>query len=179
MEAGRCDFATPGKVECTRYFTMAQAPERRRFGGRAWLLMIAVGMIGCSAPPPPVGIVPDSSTGRRALEVAMEGWKAGRPTGVVEPTIPGVQVVDTHRRPGQALEGFEILGESPDERARTFTVRLRLSSPEERPVVRFLVVGIDPILVFRQEDYELLMHWEHRMEPEPEEGATSPPGTTR
>ena len=35
-------------------------------------------------------------------------------------------------------------------------------------------VGIDPILVFRQEDYELLMHWEHPMDPEPG-GEAAPP----
>ena len=104
----------------------------------------------------------------------MATWKEGHPTGIVEPTSPRVQVVDTHRKPGQKLVGFEILSDSADSRVRTFSVRLTLIEPEERPVVRFLVVGIDPILVFRQEDYELLMHWEHQMDPEPEKGATAP-----
>jgi hypothetical protein len=106
----------------------------------------------------------------------MSTWKAGHPTGIIEPTSPRVQVVDTHRNPGQALLDYEILSDSADPRFRTFNLRLTLSDSEERPVVRFLVVGIDPILVFRQEDYELLMHWEHRMEPEPEK-ATTPPAT--
>ena len=83
-------------------------------------------------------------------------------------------MVNTHRKPGQKLVGFEILSDSADSRVRTFGVRLAMVEPEERPVVRFLVVGIDPILVFRQEDYELLMHWEHRMDPQAEKGATAP-----
>ena len=120
--------------------------------------------------PEPISIVPDPARGRQAIEAAMATWKAGQPTGIVEPTSPRVQVVDTHRKPGQRLVGFEILAESADARVRTFSVRLPLAEPEERPVVRFLVVGIDPVLVFRQEDYELLMHWEHRMDPEPERG---------
>jgi hypothetical protein len=102
----------------------------------------------------------------------MVAWKAGHPTGIVEPTDPRVQVVDTHRKPGQRLDGFEVLAESADSRFRSFSIRLRLAEPEERPVVRFLVVGIDPVLVFRQEDHDLLMHWEHRMnaESDPAEG---------
>ncbi len=102
----------------------------------------------------------------------MSTWKAGHPPGIVEPTSPRVQVVDTHRKPGQALLNHEILSDSADARVRTFSLRLTLSDSEERPVVRFLVVGIDPVLVFRQEDYELLMHWEHRMDPEPEKAST-------
>jgi hypothetical protein len=135
---------------------------------------VATGLSGCEAPPEPIPIVPGSARGRQAIEAVMETWREGHPTGIIEPTLPRVQVVDTHRKPGQRLIGFEILSDSADSRVRTFSVRVALSEPEERAVVRFLVVGIDPILVFRQEDYELLMHWEHRMDPKPEEGATSP-----
>jgi hypothetical protein len=28
-----------------------------------------------------------------------------------------------------------------------------------------VVIGIDPLWVFRHEDYDLLLHWEHPMEP--------------
>lgn len=95
----------------------------------------------------------------------MAAWRSGRPAGVVEPGLPRIQIVDTHRKPGQRLTGFEILAESVDDRYRSYTIRLTLVEPEERPPARFLAVGIDPVLVFRQEDYDLLMHWEHRMDP--------------
>ena len=131
-----------------------------------FLTVVAMGIIGCSGRPESPAIVPDSTRGRRAVEAAMASWKAGHPAGIVEPTSPRVQVGDTHRKPGQRLDGYEILGESADARVRTFTIRLALVEPEERPVVRFLVVGIDPVLVFREEDYEMLIHWEHRMDPE-------------
>jgi hypothetical protein len=149
----------------------------REFSGRRsdWvLLVVALGMNGCSGRPEAPAIVPDSAQGRRAIAAAMASWEAGHAAGGVEPTSPRVQVGDTRRKPGQRLEGYEILGETADSRVRTFTIRLALVEPEERPIVRFLVVGIDPILVFRQEDYELLMHWEHPMDPEPEGGAAPP-----
>ena len=101
----------------------------------------------------------------------MATWKAGHPTGIVEPTSPRIQVVDTRRKPGQTLEGFEILAETADDRVRTFTVRLDLAEPEDHPTVRFLAVGLDPVLILRQEDHDMLMHWEHPMKPD----ATSKP----
>ena len=122
----------------------------------------------------PLPIVPDPARGRQAIEAVMSTWKAGHPTGILESTSPRVQVIDTHRKPGQTLVSFEVLSDSADSRVRTFSVRLELSDSEDRPVVRYLVVGIDPVLVFRQEDYDLLMHWEHRMDPEPEKGAVPP-----
>ena len=46
---------------------------------------------------------------------------------------------------------------------RAFAVRLSLENPPEVQVVRYLVVGNDPLWVFRQEDYEMISHWEHPM----------------
>lgn len=134
------------------------------------VLLITV-FSGCEPAPLPIPVVPDQARGRQAIEAMMATWREGHPTGILEPTSPRIQVVDTHRKPGQKLAGFEILSDSADSRVRTFSVRLALIEPEESPVIRFLVVGIDPVLIFRQEDYELLMHWEHRMEPETEKEA--------
>jgi hypothetical protein len=105
----------------------------------------------------------------------MAAWAAGSPAGMLDATAPRVQVVDSFRKPEQKLEGFEILAETASPRARTFSLRLRLADPDERPVVRYLVVGIDPVLVFRQEDYELLTHFEHKMDPEPRQAGEAPP----
>jgi hypothetical protein len=131
-------------------------------------------LLGCEPTPEPISIVPDSARGRQAIEAAMTTWKAGHSPGVLEPTSPRIQVVDAHRNPGQGLLDYEILSDSADARVRTFSLRLTLSDSQDRPVVRYLVVGIDPILVFRQEDYELLMHWEHRMDPESKKTTTPP-----
>ncbi len=153
-----------------------------RDGGRSprirtlWLggFLILSALFGCESPSEPVSIVPDSARGREAIDATISTWKSGHQTGIIEPTSPRVQVVDNHRRPGQKVVGYEILGDSADSRVRTFTVRIKLSEPDESPIVRFLVVGIDPILVFRQEDYDMMMHWEHKMEPEPENKGPTP-----
>jgi hypothetical protein len=82
---------------------------------------------------------------------------------MVPDTTPAVHVTDTFRKPGETLVDYRILGEVPSERKRCYAVELRYA-PERAERTRFLVVGIDPLWVFRQEDAELLAHWEHNME---------------
>jgi hypothetical protein len=81
-------------------------------------------------------------------------------------------VGDTHRRAGQKLARYEIVGELPSDEGRLFAVRVHLENPAAEAKVNFLVVGIDPLWVFRQEDYQMVTHWEHNMPPAP---AAKPP----
>ncbi|MSR59217.1 MAG: hypothetical protein EXS05_16500 [Planctomycetaceae bacterium] len=76
---------------------------------------------------------------------------------------PAIGVVDHLQQVGRPLEAFEILGEVPGQAARCFAVRLRLSEPELEVRERYVVIGIDPLWVYRQEDYDLISHWDHVM----------------
>lgn len=60
----------------------------------------------------------------------------------------------------------------PIGKARPFAVRLVLDKPSETVATRYLVMGQDPLWVFRQEDFERMLHWEHKMDGE---AATAPP----
>jgi hypothetical protein len=92
-----------------------------------------------------------------------EAWRQGSPPGVIPDTSPAVHITDTYRKPDEALIDYRILGEVPSERKRCYAVELRFA-PERAERTRFLVVGIDPLWVFRLEDAELLAHWEHKMD---------------
>jgi hypothetical protein len=50
---------------------------------------------------------------------------------------------------------------------RCFAVRITLDNPAEEQRVRFIVIGVDPLWVFREEDYTMLSHWDHAMPEEP------------
>jgi hypothetical protein len=51
---------------------------------------------------------------------------------------------------------------------RCYVVGLKFDNPPAERRERFVVVGIDPLWVFRKEDYDKLAHWEHPMElPQP------------
>jgi hypothetical protein len=107
--------------------------------------------------------VPDNAAARAAVEAALNEWQNGRSTGGARTSSPKVEFVDTHRRPGQSLERFEILGEAGSDAGRCFIVRLTMANPSEQERARFVVIGIDPIWVFREEDLTMLTHWDHAM----------------
>ena len=109
---------------------------------------------------------PTTQLAENALVRALEDWKSGNPAGKIAGSEPAIHVTDTNRTPKQALDKFKILGEKPGQSGRTFVVELSLKHPNEQLKTEYIVVGIDPLWVFRREDFELLMHWDHYM-PDP------------
>ena len=107
---------------------------------------------------------PEPDVARAALEAVLNEWQAGKAAG----PITGqrlIQVADTQRRSGQLLKGYEILGELPSDNDRRFQVKLSLDQPAAEEKAQYVVVGIDPLWVFRLEDYDMVTHWDHPMPP--------------
>ncbi|HJT35088.1 MAG TPA: hypothetical protein VJ783_23880 [Pirellulales bacterium] len=129
-----------------------------------WLAaaLALVGFSGCGRSLPDYArYVPSAARAQDALEQVLSAWKDGRPAGPLaskfEPVT--IQVADSRRKPGQRLVDYELLGEISGDGPRTFVVRLKLANPTDQLVVRYYLVGIDPLWVFRQEDFEAVMHW--------------------
>jgi hypothetical protein len=98
---------------------------------------------------------PPADKARQALEAALNHWQSGKPPGTVPETSPTVEVVDSKWRGGQKLKSFEILAEESGTEPRFFKVRLTLT--QGQPIeVRYAVVGIDPLWVYREEDFNAL-----------------------
>ena len=116
---------------------------------------------GCGTKTPTY--TPSLETAEDAVRRGLDRWKAGEPPGEVPGTRPLIHVTDGGRKPSQRLEGYQILGETRGASGRTIAVTLHLENPAEELKARYIVLGIDPLLVFRQEDFELLMHWDHHM----------------
>lgn len=106
--------------------------------------------------------IPPAETARAHLARAMEGWLKGLPPGESGSTRPEVHVVDQTRRADQRLVRYEILGEAPAENARAFAVRVAYDGVERPEIVRFVAIGVDPMWIFRQEDYQNI--WTHQDE---------------
>jgi len=140
---------------------MSGTREERLPRGSALILIL---MCGCQGEPEGFArYVPAPSSARRAVEMALEDWRAGNPPRAIESVAPQVCVVDSLRPAGRRLERFEIVGEVPADNARGFVVRVVLEGEDTPQRARFLVVGIDPLWVYRQEDYESFSHWMHAM----------------
>lgn len=107
--------------------------------------------------------VPSEDAARAALEAYLSAWKRGDKTQMVPDTRPPVLVADELRATGRALSEFTILGAVPADAPRCFAVRLTLGNPREELRERYVVVGVDPIWVWRYDDYLMITHWEHTM----------------
>ena len=138
--------------------------DSQRFANRL-LFLIGVVLSGCGKADRSAQFIPSRATAESAVKAGMEAWKKGEPVGQVSGTRqPAIHVIDSHRKTGQILDRYEILGEVPGNAPRCFAVRAYLTQPEKEERLRYIVVGIDPLWVFRQEDYDLLSHWSHPME---------------
>ncbi len=125
---------------------------------RSLLTVAALGVaLGCSTSGKVEDFTPNEGNARKALVSALDHWKSGGQPGAVPNTTPPVEVTDSKWKSGQSLKSYEILGEEPpaDPGPRMFKVRLTPAkgSPIE---TKYAVVGIDPLLVFRDEDFQKL-----------------------
>ena len=120
--------------------------------------------------------VPNAAQAEEALAQVMAAWKEGQRAGplTLESTQVTIQVADSRRKPGQRLVEYELLGEVSGEGPRTFVVRLKLDNPSEEVSVRYYLVGIDPLWVFRQEDYDAAAHWDACEDPSTTAGQPQP-----
>jgi hypothetical protein len=138
-----------------------------------WFAALMLVGAGCSDKTP--NYTPSVADAESALKQGLDAWKAGLPSGEVAGTTPLVFVTDNGRKPDQVLADYRILGEAKGPSGRTFVVVLNLQNPDEELKTQYIVVGIDPLWVFRQEDYELLTHWDHLMPPEEKTNKSEPP----
>ena len=146
-----------------------------------WIVLVAI-LAGCAQTidtAAPGYFIPPWDKATRALESALSAWQ-NAPSPVPESfEIPSVQFIDSHRKPRQRLLSFQILRKSDVETARQFTVRLNLEGDASPQLVKYNVLGRDPLYVFRLEDLEMIGHWEMNMdEPAPEPGQGQNPKET-
>jgi hypothetical protein len=113
--------------------------------------------------------VPQESVARAALAAALTAWQSNNDQRHLRlDNETAVEVIDVSRRPGQTLRQFNILGDISTDGGRWFEVELMLDNPAQVERVRYCVIGIDPLWVFRQWDYEQLAHWDHPMPADPQ-----------
>jgi hypothetical protein len=142
------------------------------YGRTAILVAVTALCWGCNSGETSNGVptdryIPSPDRAQAALEAVLADWQAGRPREMIERLEVKVYPIDNQRKAGQELDSFEILGELPFTGARCYAVRLTLGNPAADQKVRYVILGIDPLYVYRQEDFDLLNHWDHMMPAEP------------
>jgi hypothetical protein len=116
--------------------------------------MAAALLPGCSGPSAE-DYVPEADAARKGLEAALTSWKNGEPLKTLTSLDTPVNVVDSRWRAGKKLQNYEIVSEVPGDPHPTFTVKMRLAGQDQDEETKYIVTGLDPILVFREEDYNV------------------------
>src|SRR5437588_6086811 len=73
--------------------------------------------------------VPSEDASRAALTLTLEAWQQGNLTHLALDETTVVEVIDKHRRAGQSLTNFRILGDVSVDGGRWFEVELQLGRP--------------------------------------------------
>lgn len=125
-------------------------------------VLVLVSVAGCNRSTGYERYVPASALAEEALGLVLAAWKSGDDSAALRSTSSrvAIQVADSTRRPGQRLVAYQLLGEVSGEGPRSFRVRLKLENPSLEEEVLYYFVGIDPLWVFRQEDYDAVAHWD-------------------
>src|SRR5262245_30429328 len=111
-------------------------------------------MAGCGSATDTSSYVPSQQGGQDALVAALDAWKAGRKPERIDSVKPAVQPVDNQWQAGRKLRDFEVLGEVAGVVGpRQFRVKLTFEAAPAREVI-YVIVGRDPVWVFREEDYK-------------------------
>jgi hypothetical protein len=118
--------------------------------------------------------MPSWDEARQSLESVLSTWRDAPSPLPTSFDTRAVRFVHKRQKTNQRLQTFQILGQTDIENARQFTVRLNLEGEESPQLVKYNIVGRDPVWIFRLEDYEMLSHWEHDMD-QPASGTSEKP----
>jgi len=122
-------------------------------GGLATRVVLGLFLLaGCSGRNSLSRYEPSKQVARNAIDSALKTWKTGVPLGPIAGK-PEINLFDERWQSGKKLESYEILEEVAGSEHPQFKVRLKIAGSKEE-VNEYLAVGIDPLLVFREKDYQ-------------------------
>jgi len=107
--------------------------------------------------------IPREETAHAAVNAYLQAWSRGSKAQALPDTNPTVMVADELRLKGRTLKEYKILGPVPGDAPLCIAVQLTLGNPLEERRERYVVVGIDPVWVWRYDDYLMITHWSHPM----------------
>ena len=97
--------------------------------------------------------IPSEETGKDALTAALQAWQDGQPHGVVKSGEVPIDTYDARWQAGAKLERFEVVRSEMLDSHKAFIVKMKLVDEPEEQEDTYLVIGKDPLMVFRKQDY--------------------------
>jgi len=122
------------------------------------VVFLAALYTGCSGQSPQ-SYVPQSDAAQAAVQLVLEAWKGGQPADPAGKLPSGVTVraIDMDWAAGKRLADYEIIKALPpsvEAAPRKLVVKLTFVGASQPVEATYFVVGIDPLQVFRDKDYD-------------------------
>jgi hypothetical protein len=108
---------------------------------------------------------PSGHDSRQALEAVLTAWQNGKSPGTIETTSPPVHVVDSAWQGGQKLDRYSILSEEDQDGVKRYNVRLSLKDPRGERNATYVVMGREPVWVYREDDYQRMLNMDNNPSP--------------
>lgn len=98
--------------------------------------------------------VPSEGSANEALNVALQAWRDGQPYGTITSYKVPIDTYDARWQAGEKLEKFEVIRSEQLDQHKAFVVKIKLASDQEEQEDTYLVIGNNPLMVFRKQDYD-------------------------
>ena len=97
---------------------------------------------------------PSEARAKEALNAALKAWQDGQAHGTVSTYSVPIDPYDARWQAGETLEKFEVVRNEKVNDHNAFIVRMKLTDEKEEQEVTYIVIGNDPLMVFRKQDYD-------------------------
>ena len=121
-------------------------------------------LAGCGGGSAPL---PSTDASRRALRASLDAWKAGKAASTLSSEKPSIEVVDFEWKAGKVLTEYVIGDQAPGQGTQTFSATLTLKGEPAVKGVQYMVLGLDPIRIYRDEDFTRALNMDNAPGPTP------------
>jgi hypothetical protein len=129
---------------------------------RALLMIVMAGLAGCGGGSAPL---PSTVEARQALQMSLDAWKAGKPAASLVGEKPSIEIVDYEWKAGKVLSDYTLGQEAPGQGVQTFSASLTIKGEPGPKEVKYMILGLDPMRIFRDEDYNRAMNMDNAPAP--------------
>jgi hypothetical protein len=125
---------------------------------RALFLITLAALAGCGGGSAPL---PSTDQARQALQTSLDAWKAGKPASSMAGEKPSIEIVDFEWKAGKVLSDYSLGQDSPGQGVQTLSASLTIKGESSPKEVKYMVLGLEPMRIFRDEDYNRAMNMDN------------------
>lgn len=98
--------------------------------------------------------VPSEASATEALNAALQAWQNGQAHGTITSFKVPIDTFDARWQAGEKLEKFEVIRIEQLDQHKAFVVKVKLANDQEELEDTYVVIGNNPLMVFRKQDYD-------------------------